>query len=750
MPPGPGGGSLARGRAALLAAAVGFGVFAPTLGYDFVWDDRASVLFNQQIRSLRHAPAWFSGHAFTGASGVLSDISVVEYYRPVWVLSLAVDHAFWGERAAGYHLTNLLLHALASGLVAWLVFELLGCAAAAALAGALFAVHPAHAEAVAWISARNELQLGVFLLVAFIAYVRFRRGGGAGAGALCLASFVLALLSKETAVLFPAFVLLYEWTRREGGRERKPAGSRPTGAGGRARNPAGGQPPGADVRAPSPAGRISMGPWAGYGWALLLLAVAAAFFAIRAGIVSPLPVRDPLLTRLASAPGLVVENLRLLFVPIGLKVLHTFEPVSSPFSAAAILPAALLLGILALLPRASRRDPNLGFGLGWILLALLPVSGLLALLQPTPLAERYLYLPSVGWALIVGSLIAGALSPAASGAGGPAGAAAGRAAARAAGSGAGRAAPATSRAVPRGRARVPKVIAILAILAFAAASIVHIQPWRNDLALATRMCRDAPRLALAHASLGLAWHRLEGWPEAARAFATAARLRPADPWSHYYLGVALRRTGRLEPAERALRNAIALQIRYAPAHLELGDVLERQDRLEEAERQCRAAIDLDSSLVEAHSALGRVLYRSRRHGEAESAYRRALGLRPDDARTRSNLGGLHMAQGRWEEAIAELERACALDPRLADAHFNLGSALFARRRLEEAERALRAGLALRPGAGQERFTLGQVLIAAGKDEDAAVELREALRAAPADSSLQRAATQALAGLSRRR
>jgi tetratricopeptide (TPR) repeat protein len=712
VPHGIGRLRMTRATAALLAALAGFAVFAPTLGYEFVWDDRATVVHNRAIRSLANAPSFFTGHAFSGASEDLRDIRVIEYYRPVWVLSLAVNHAVWGERPLGYHLSNVLLHALASGLTAWLVFELAGDAAAAALAGLLFAVHPVHAEAVAWVSARNELLLCVFVLLAFLSYLRMRRETARGAarsgaapgpawraGAACVAFFAVALLSKETAVLFPALVALYEWTAASppGARHRDaaqaPGGGRGAGAGARDRG-ASAAVAGARSQAPPPAS------WRRYAWALSLAAIAAAFILLRARVVSPLPVHDPLATRLATAPGLVLANLRLLFVPIGLRVLHTFEPVTSP--GAAFLPAVALLGLLALLPWVFRRNASLGFGLAWILIALIPVSGLPALLQPTPLAERYLYLPSVGWAIAIGSLIA--------------------------------------RAPMRAATRT----AALALAAlFSAGAIAHSRPWRDELSLATRMCRDAPRSALAHSSLGLAQYRLARWPEAAMQFTLATELGPADPWSHYYLGASLRRAGSLEPAERSLRDAIARGMRYAPAHLDLAETLESQGRLGEAERECRAALALDPGLPEAHAALGRVLYAGRRWDEAERAYRAALALAPGDARTRSNLGGLYLAQRRWDEAIAELDSARAADPRLAEAHFNLGSALFERGRLEEAVSALRAGLALQPGAADERLALARALLAAGDREAAAREAGEVLRSGVADSALRRGAERAL-------
>jgi protein O-mannosyl-transferase len=716
VPQGIGRMRLTRASAAFLAALAGCVVFAPTLNYQFVWDDRATVLGNRAIRSLANAPLFFTGHAFTGASADLRDIKVIEYYRPVWVLSLAVNHAVWGERPLGYHLSNVLLHALASGLTAWLVFELGAGAAAAALAGLLFAVHPVHAEAVAWVSARNELLLTAFLLLAFIAYLRLRRGAGPHVGAACLAFFALALLSKETAVVFPALVALYEWAE---GRGQSPRAQRPLGGArkigegasqvrARSRNA-----PDGGLEHHNPLARTWFGggipnlpSTTRYAWALALAALGGAFLLLRSRLVTPLPVHDPLAVRLATAPGLVLANLRLLFIPLGLRVLHAFEPVTLP--AAALLPAALLVGLLALLPLAFRRDVMLGFGLGWILIGLIPVSGLPALLQPTPLAERYLYLPSVGWAIAIGSLVARARPPA----------------------------PARAAAL------------VLAGV-FAALAVAHLLPWRDDLTLATRMCRDAPRSALAHSSLGLATYRLGRWPEAAREFTLAAELEPSDPWSHYYLGASLRRAGSLEPAEHALGDAIARGMRYAPAHLDLAETLESLGRLAEAEAECRAALALDPGLPEAHAARGRVLYAARRYDEAERAYRAALALAPGDARTRSNLGGLLMAQRRWDEAIAELDSARAADPRLAAASFNLGSALFEARRLEEAERALRAGLALQPGAADERLVLARVLQALGRGEEAAREAGEVLRSAAADSTLRRAAERVLEEARRR-
>src|SRR5258706_791519 len=193
---------------------VAFAIYLPTLRAGFVWDDHFIVTANREIRSLTDLPALLGSHAFSGADAALGSERVVEYYRPVWTASLAVDHALWGLRPFGYHLTNLLLHAAASIAVFLLVSALLGGFLAPFVAGLLFALHPAHVEAVAWVSSRNELVAGLFVALALLAYVRLRRAGGAGgsrassagAGARPMRATILSLpsappplLSKETA-----------------------------------------------------------------------------------------------------------------------------------------------------------------------------------------------------------------------------------------------------------------------------------------------------------------------------------------------------------------------------------------------------------------------------------------------------------------------------------------------------------------------------------------------------------------------
>ncbi len=137
---------------------------------------------------------------------------VLPFYRPIGEMIFALDYAIWGLRPVGYHLTNLLLHLLCTVLVwrlARRLFEMEGWAIVVAI---VFALHPIHNEAVAWISGRFDLLAAVCALASTLAYLNARRSTIAWKrwGALSLAWFVVGLGCKETALVLPAVLVAVE------------------------------------------------------------------------------------------------------------------------------------------------------------------------------------------------------------------------------------------------------------------------------------------------------------------------------------------------------------------------------------------------------------------------------------------------------------------------------------------------------------------------------------------------------------
>ena len=195
----------------ILVAACGF--YAGTLHNDFVWDDRSLIIEDYHIRSPRFVSEIFARDFFSHSDDELK----YGYYRPVVTLSYMADLALWGLRAAGFHATNILLHALCSILVFQLALLLLKTASGRnrfiALAAALFfAAHPVHTESVTWISGRTDVICTLFFLAALCIHAARRSLPAQALSVLC---FALAMLSKEMAVTLPAIIFLSGYAREK-------------------------------------------------------------------------------------------------------------------------------------------------------------------------------------------------------------------------------------------------------------------------------------------------------------------------------------------------------------------------------------------------------------------------------------------------------------------------------------------------------------------------------------------------------
>ncbi|MGH7671604.1 MAG: hypothetical protein ACREMC_01800 [Gemmatimonadales bacterium] len=361
-------------RLALLAVvALAVGVYAGSLGHDFTYDDTHIIKESSLLHSLANWRAILQATWWEDAM-----------YRPFTALTFAVDWAFSGGDPRWFHAVNILLHAGVTALVFLLVRSLLPLFAAAT-AAAVFAVHPVHVEAVANVVGRAEELATLFVVAAALLY----RADGALAGRGdvswrrwvaswgTLAALWLALASKESAFAAPGLLLLADWVdaRRAGVRW------------------------GAAVRRHwvlSAAGIALTAEWL-WIWLSTVGAIGGG-----AG-EAPGLAGSGLATRIVVMAPVVLEYVRLLFFPAHLSAdyspdyVRVAERLNLPGVLGLALVAAAALGAWVARTRAWPAT----FALAWIGGTLLIVSNLLV---PTEvlLAERTLYLPSVGAALLVG------------------------------------------------------------------------------------------------------------------------------------------------------------------------------------------------------------------------------------------------------------------------------------------------------------------------------------------------------------
>ncbi|HEY3666527.1 MAG TPA: hypothetical protein VGL19_11025, partial [Polyangiaceae bacterium] len=175
--------------------------YAPVLGAPFIWDDQ-HLIESPLVKELRPL-----GQYFAGSFWQHDDVGVLRtYYRPLVILSLALDHRIFADNPGGYHVTNLIVHLL----TACVLFRLLrrdGATGPVAAAGsALWGLCPRLTEAAAWIAGRTDALAGFFVLSALLVH----RQGSRLARIGCATLLLLGLLSKETALAGALAVMLAE------------------------------------------------------------------------------------------------------------------------------------------------------------------------------------------------------------------------------------------------------------------------------------------------------------------------------------------------------------------------------------------------------------------------------------------------------------------------------------------------------------------------------------------------------------
>lgn len=354
-------GRAARLLPAAALLAVTLATYASSFGNGFVWDDHRVVESAERagLSSLREALT---------APDVLWRSDPAAYYRPLARAAFLLDRRLFGLDPLPYHVENALLHALAAMALFAVGRRLIGATGPALAAAVLFAVHPVGAEAVSFVTARNNLLVAVFVLTSWLLTLRARAEGRPRLLLLAAALFLLGLLCKETAFMLLPFLAAQEILAPQ-----EPRGS---------------------LRQ-----RLArLAPHA---------AAAAAYLALRASVLPAVVAARPTLGGVGDALvrdlHIIPAYLALLLFPSGLTVHHA-EPEAYLAGAPALLAAwAAIAAGLALLLRGGR--PATRIGLLWFAVFFVPVSTIIPM-PSASIAERHLYLPAIGLWLVAGDQLA--------------------------------------------------------------------------------------------------------------------------------------------------------------------------------------------------------------------------------------------------------------------------------------------------------------------------------------------------------
>jgi tetratricopeptide (TPR) repeat protein len=547
-------------------------------------------------------------------------------YRPITTLSYLVNYAVFdnGPRPAGYHWVNFALHGVNVTLVYALGVLIFAEPSLALALAAVWGLHPVLTESVTNIVGRADLLAAFGVLAGLLCYARSTSVIGQRRWwwlAAMVAAQSIGLFSKENAAVLPGILLLYDltWSERATWRARAPA------------------------------------------YAALALPFAAFFYLrsqLHAHMVVVFP-ENPLVsagfwTARLTAIKVIGKFLWLFLWPARLSPDYSYNAfplfgwkLANWEDEKALIALAVLLGAIGLAVRWRRSWKTMFFFVLFFFVALMPTANLVMIIGSI-MAERFMYLPSVG---LAGCLVA---------------------AIHALGRRLSSVWPASPRAA---------WIAIgFACLAFGLRTYARNFDWHDDLSLWTSAVDAYPGSARPHMNLGNTLAKIPGrTPDAIAELKTALRISPDSGQAHYNLGSVLAQVpGRLPDAIAEYREVLRTQPDSALAHNNLGNAFARTPgRQADAMAEWRAAIRSDPDFAEAHYNLGNALSEMPGHlPDTIAEYQAAIRSQPDLAQAHNNLANaLAQTPDRLPEAIEEWRAAIRIQPGLVQAHVNLGTAL---------------------------------------------------------------------------
>lgn len=558
-----------------LIVVLGCASYASSLKGGFVLDDQDIIVRNAYIKS-----------GLTLSNILKEDLTPAGkkkygFYRPVAQLSYRIDYTLWKLNTLGYHLTNMILHILAALALYWLAQAIFQEKLLSLLAAMLFVSHPAHVETVAYISDRADILAALFMLLSLIFYVKQLGDKRPGRDIfLSVSCFVVALLSKENSIILPALLVVYHfafWKRVR-------------------------------LSAFLP---IAILP-------VVYLTARILFFksaAIDANSITTIWQRMPAF--FAAIPGYI----RLLVLPLGLHMDYgnpLFKFTHPRVMAGIILLTAFVVYALRYILKPKRGGALIFFSVSWFFVSLLPVSNIYYLFSY--MAEHFLYLPSIGFCLILSEGI--------------------------------------KRLYKTDRYRITAMILAVSVVAgYSYLTFGQNDYWRDPAKMYARTLEYNPKSVNAMINLSNFYKNNGDTKGAIDLLKKAIALEPFNGIAFNNIAMIYEEMGQHDTAESLYKKAIGLDLHYVASYNNLGVLYENAGRIEDATALYKRAIDVNPNYAAPYNNLGAIYGNKGRLQEARILYEKAIKVDPDYAEAYDNLSRYYFQKREYKQAIEYCDKA---------------------------------------------------------------------------------------------
>jgi tetratricopeptide (TPR) repeat protein len=593
-----------------LIVIAGFIAYGNAFRGKFILDDYILVKDNSYIKSCSKLLNLFTKDIGAGSQNRYNS------YRPFQMLTYMIDYYLWKLNVTGYHLSNILLHILSALSIFWLVTILFKDQLLSLITSILFVVHPIHTEAISYISGRSDPLATVFMLLTLIFYIKQLREMSAKIYVFTVLSYLLALLSRENAIIVPALLLIYHLTFRKKIQSRE---------------------------------------------FLSLLTIAITYIILRMTVLkftsSEQALLSPPTTLLQRMPGFFVaitNYLRLLLLPFNLHMEYG-GPLFKFIDLKAISGIIILFSSIIFAIAAKEKHKLVFFSIFWFFTALLPVSHLYPI--NAYMAEHWLYLPSIGFFLVCAKGLSSLYGrkeyripsliiivslvtfysyltikqndywkePAAF-------------------------YERTIKYVPGS----PRILHNLANL--------YDESGKKEKAITLykKAIEINPNIAQAHHNLGLTYNEVGNKQEAINSFKKAVALDPNFSQAYNDLGLVYSEIGEKEQAIKYYKKAIEINPNIAKAHYNLGIIYYGAVNIQEALASFKKAVALDPNFSQAYNNLGLAYSEIGEKEQAIKYYKKAIEIDPDNSNAHNNLAVIYYYEKQYGLAIKHCDIAIKL------------------------------------------------------------------------------------------
>ncbi len=636
----------------ILLVALIFAVYLPALHGAFLWDDDSNIVKSAPLRSI------------FGLVQIWLQPGATQQYYPLTHSSFWFDYHLYRFNTLGYHVENVLLHALSS-IFLWLLLRRIGVKGAW-LAAALFAVHPVNAESVAWMTERKNCLSGVFFMASLLAAVEFWQLNKPAGDAhpsfkfyfIAFALFLCALLSKTATIGLPIIIGLLIWWKRGTVLRRDFA---------------------------------LLLPFLVVGGGLALITMSLEKHHL--GATGP-EWNFSLAERFIIAGRAFWFYLGKLFWPHPLMFMYP-QWTLHPKQVLAYVPLVAAIGglvLFVLLPKTWSRPALLA--VAYFVVMLFPVLGFFNVVfyHYSFVCDHFQYLASIGPLTLFAAAVVAALN---------------------------RLQPHT----PILQCSLSAIlVAALSFLTWRQARI-----YRDPQTLWLDTLAHNPGSWMAHDNLGTYYSFKKQFTQASVEYLKALEIRPQDYMAWNDLGMDAAQRGKLDDAAQYFTQALQFLPNYALGHYNLGNVLARQEKYGDAIQHFNASLKLDPNFAAAHYSLAGALAHSGDPDGAIKQYKLTLQLDPDFVPAHTSLGRILAVKHDLTGAIEHYRAALALDPLSVDAMANLANVLVMEKQYDEAIKYYRVALKMNPNSAVLHYDLGVALARAGNVEESQKELATAAR-----------------------